>query len=179
MMAYIMWHYRKKFFAFVFLALFLIGSGLGYVLMNQQNKMPETMPADFAFSIKFGITSKNEINTFTGTVTKDLVAKGTATTTIAFTKEEMEEIYEKMREFNVLEPKKLIPLVKRGEKTPYSEDFWSIRLNGQTIDFYWTDRYIGTTRDGEELSQLREFIFEIVKNKEEYKKLPEAEGGYS
>lgn len=91
----------------------------------------------------------------------------------------MEEIYEKMREFNVLEPKKLIPLVKRGEKTPYSEDFWSIRLNGQTIDFYWTDRYIGTTRDGEELSQLREFIFEIVKNKEEYKKLPEAEGGYS
>lgn len=81
-----MWHYRKKFFAFVFLALFLIGSGLGYVLMNQQNKMPETMPADFAFSIKFGITSKNEINTFTGTVTKDLVAKGTATTTIAFTK---------------------------------------------------------------------------------------------
>lgn len=125
-----MWRYRKNFFAFVFLALILIGCGLGYVLLNQQNKMPETMPADFAFSIKFGITSKNEINTFTGTVTKDLVAKGTATSMISFTKEEMELFYAKIREFNVLEPKRLIPKVKKGEITPYSEDYWKIRLNG-------------------------------------------------
>lgn len=173
-----MWRYRKRYFPLLFLVLIMLGFGIGYVLLSQQNKMPETMPADFAFSIKFGITSKNEINTFNGTFTKDLIAKGTATTHLTFTKEEMESIYAKVREFNILEPKRLIPRVKTGEKTPYSEDYWKIRMNGQMYEFYWTDRYLGMTKDGEELQEVREFIFDIAKNKEEYKKLPEAEGGY-
>ena len=36
--------------------------------------IPEEMPNDFNFSIQFGVQKKNEINTFEGTVTKDLIA---------------------------------------------------------------------------------------------------------
>ena len=47
--------------------------------------MPKDMPNDFDFSIQFGVQKKNEINTFEGTVTKDLIADGTVTTEVILT----------------------------------------------------------------------------------------------
>lgn len=55
------------------------------------------MPDDFNFSIHFGVQKRNEINTFDGTVTKDLIADGTATTELTLTKDEMKDIYKKCK----------------------------------------------------------------------------------
>jgi len=56
-------------------------------IIEQQNLMPQEMPEDFDFMVRFGYgeVTKNEINTYQDTVTKDLVVKGTATADIAFT----------------------------------------------------------------------------------------------
>lgn len=140
--------------------------------------MPDEMPNDFEFSVQFGVGSKNEINTFNNTVTKDLVVDGTITKKIPLTKEEIKSVYEKMKQINVLEPKKLEQKKKRCMQTPYSEDKWKIKLNGETITFYLSEEYCNYTNDAKQLIELRNYIFDIVLNKDEYKKLPEPSGGY-
>ncbi|TFE31580.1 hypothetical protein [Cohnella luojiensis] len=141
------------------------------------NTMPEKMPDDFNFSVRFGITSKNEVNTFDSTVTKDLVVNGTAKATIRLSEKEMTDIYNQMREIDILRDLKLVAR-SNCYKTPYSEDFWKVQLNAQAVMFDWSDEACEMTENAEKLKQLRQFILDIVKKKPEYKELPEAEGGY-
>jgi hypothetical protein len=143
-----------------------------------KNNMPDDMPNDFDFLVQFGVGSKNEINTFDNTVTKDLVIDGTITKKIPLTKEEIKKVYEKMKEVNVLESKKLEPKKKRCMQTPYGEDNWKIKLNGETITFNLSEEYCNPTKDAKQLIELRNYIFGMVMNKEEYKQLPESRGGY-
>lgn len=147
---------------------------------GQQNKMPKEMPGTFDFMVRFGYgtVNKNEINTFQDTVTKDLIMNGTATAQITLSKEEMRSIYIKMREINIMGEKELGAANQTCERVPYSEDIWEVNINGETKTLTWTDRYCAQTSDMEQLLELRDFVEQIVKTKEEYKKLPESEGGY-
>ncbi|WP_042475674.1 hypothetical protein [Bacillus ndiopicus] len=139
--------------------------------------LPDEMPTDFNFKVQFGIGTKNIIDTYENTVTKDLISDGTASTPFQFTEEEMTFIYNEMKESDVGATKKLIPKSNCGME-PYSEDIWHITINGQTIDYELTDRYCKLTKDAEELLALREKIFSIVRSKPEYQDLPEPRGGY-
>ncbi|ULO10285.1 hypothetical protein H1230_10025 [Paenibacillus sp. 19GGS1-52] len=142
--------------------------------------MPEVKPDDFAFSIAFGYgtTNKNEINTFEHTVTKDLVTKGTATATLTLTNDEMQLIYERMREINVLKELKLETASSGCSTTPYSEDRWEVLINGVERNFEWSSEKCELTDDAQQLKELRDYIFERVSTKKEYIELPEAVGGY-
>lgn len=144
------------------------------------NKMPKDMPSTFNFMVRFGIgtVNKNEINTFQGTVTKDLIENGTASAKIKFTKEELSSIYLKMRDINIMAIQNLSPAVSGCERVPFSEDMWEISINGETNTFTWTDKHCNLTEEAEQVLELRKFIQDIVEEKPEYIKLPEAEGGY-
>lgn len=140
--------------------------------------MPEHMPEDFNFAIQFGIGKKNEINTFENTVTKDLILDGTATTEINFTKEQMNNIYKKMKEINILETKKFTPKSDNCVQQPHGEDEWKIRIDGRMVTVFISGKYCTTTNDARQLIRLRDYIFNIVKNKPEYKQLPNSKGMY-
>ncbi|WP_078544863.1 hypothetical protein [Litchfieldia alkalitelluris] len=74
-------------------------------LMDVENEvlMPDEMPGDFNFSLKYGVGALNEINTFKNSYTKDLVEDGTITTDLTFSKNELRNIYSEMkRPFNIL-----------------------------------------------------------------------------
>ena len=71
---------KKQYLLLLFVGMILVGCGVVYFFVKQQNRMPDTMPGDFAFDIKFGVQSRNEINTLQGTFTKDLISNGTVTT---------------------------------------------------------------------------------------------------
>lgn len=163
----------RNYLSLIIAIVLLVISGCGV-----KNTMPDEVPKDFDFLVQFGVGSKNEINTFDNTVTKDLVADGTITEKILLTKEETEMVYQKMKEINVLEPKKLEPKKKSCMQTPYDEDRWKIKLKGETITFYLSGEYCNLTKDAKQLIELRDYIFDIVLNKDEYKKLPESNGGY-
>ena len=140
-------------------------------------KMPEIMPNDFNFSVSFGIGKKNEINTFNGTVTKDLITDGTKTISLMFSKEEMQAIYEKMKEIKIHEPKEFIP--KKGcHKEPFEEDEWTIQIRGKTITLSISWEYCDQTEDATKFLNLRNYIFNLVKSKDAYKSLPNPSGGY-
>lgn len=139
--------------------------------------MPENMPADFVFSVKFGIYKRNAINTIDQTVTKDLIEDGTATTDINITEEEMKEIYELMKEVNVGEHKNLISKTNCMQE-PYEEDEWIISFDGQTIKYSYSEAHCELTDDAKQLMNLRNRVFQMVKKKEAYKELPKSIGGY-
>ncbi|MGO4546103.1 hypothetical protein AB4Z29_15010 [Paenibacillus sp. 2TAB23] len=148
--------------------------------VKQTIKMPKDMPSTFDFMVRYGYgtANKNEINTFQGTITKDLIANGTATTPMKFTKEELRSIYNKMREMDIMSEKKLETEVKGCETVPYNEDIWEVNVNGNTVTMSWTDRYCSQTVEAEQLLELRQFVELIVQERTEYQNLPESEGGY-
>lgn len=164
---------QVTFLLFIF-TLFLSGCGLKN---DTKDVMPEEMPSDFGFSVKFGVGKKNEFNTFEGIVTKDLVADGTATINLPLTIEEKAKIYEKMKNINIISMKELTPKTECMTK-PYSEDEWKITINGEKITPYISGAYCEKANDENKLIDLRNYIRNIVQSKVEYKKLPEATGGY-
>jgi hypothetical protein len=145
---------------------------------SNNNTMPDEMPNNFDFLVQFGVGSKNEINTFTNTLTKDLIEDGTIETSLTFTPDEMKEIYQKMSEIYITAPKTLIPPKTDCRLAPHNEDYWEIVINGERLELGWTNKYCKTTNDAKQLLEVRNYIFDIVKNKDEYKELPEAKGGY-
>ncbi|WP_226670317.1 hypothetical protein [Metabacillus litoralis] len=139
----------KQIFLLVFiLALLVTGCN------EKENNMPEEMPSDFDFLIQSGVQSKNEINTFENIVIKDLIVEGTASTESSFSEEEMKKIYQKMREINIMEPKGLMPEKANCMQTPYEEDKWKIKLNGETQTIYLNGEYYETTDDAQQLIEL-------------------------
>ena len=137
------------------------------------------MPSDFDFSVSYGYgdRTKNEINTYADTVTKDLIMNGAATADIALSDDEMRGIYAKMREIDIMAAKKL-PEKNGCFRTPSNEESWKVTANGETTTFTWTDEYCDLTDDANRLLELRRYIHGIVEAKEAYKALPAAEGGY-
>lgn len=136
--------------------------------------MPEEMPEDFGFSVRYGVGKKNEIDTFNGVVIKDLISNGTAKANITFSDKEMSEIYQKMKEINVLEEKNF---TSNCAIEPNDETDWEIVFNGETL-FHSITQYCDPTEDAVQFLELRDYVFDKVKSKKEYLKLPEAEGGY-
>lgn len=151
------------------------------VISTTTRSMPKEMPTDFDFSIKFGVQKKNEINTFEGTVTKDLIADGTVSTELTLTEEEMKDIYMKMKEINIAEQKVLIPEPINGAvclQKPYEEEAWKIMINGETITHFISGEYCEPTNDAKQLIDLRKYVFNIIKSKDTFKSLPESKGWY-
>ncbi|MBD7971002.1 hypothetical protein [Paenibacillus gallinarum] len=147
--------------------------------VKQKTEMPLKMPTDFNFMVSFGYgeVTKNVIDTYTGTVTKDLITQGSATANIIFTTDELREIYDKMKTIDIMGPKKS----SKEEgcfKTPSNEDKWKITVDGETKIFSWTDQNCRMTEDANQLLELRIYIQQMAQESEAYKSLPEAEGGY-
>jgi hypothetical protein len=141
--------------------------------------MPAAMPSDFDFSVSYGYgdKTKNVIDTYEDTVIKDLIMNGAATANIALSDDEMREIYAKMQEIDIMAAKKL-PKENGCSQKPSNEESWKVTVNGETTTFTWTDEYCDMTEDADRLLALRKFIQGIVEDKEAYKALPAAEGGY-
>jgi hypothetical protein len=146
---------------------------------TQKVQMPNKMPEDFNFTVSFGYgdVNKNEVNTYNDTVTKDLITKGTATTNLSLSNEELQTIYSKMKDIDIMAEKQL-PVRGSCSQTPSNTDSWKITINGETTTLTWTNEYCGMTKDAEQLRELRTSIWKIVEGKAAYKALPAAEGGY-
>ncbi|OKP75532.1 hypothetical protein A3842_19775 [Paenibacillus sp. P3E] len=140
--------------------------------------MPEKKPGDFAFSVRYGITARNEINTFNGTVTKDLISNGTATINLRLTDAEMDDIYQQLRGMNALGGLELEIKDKTCGREPYTEEHWTIQVNGQQETLNWSEANCEITADAKRLEALRIKIVKLVQSRPEYQALPEAVGGY-
>lgn len=85
-----------------------------------QNVMPQEMPGDFDFLVRYGYgeATKNEINTYQDIVVKDLIMNGTATANVTLTGDEMRSIYDQMKEINIIGTMELVPARQSCAVTP-------------------------------------------------------------
>lgn len=160
------------------LLLVLLALLIGCGIKGPENNMPETMPDDFAFKVQYGYYRNDEVNTFNGTVTKDLIEDGKATTEIIFTQEELKDIYSKMREINITSPKELEPKIIDCQHEPHYDFGLKVQINEEITEYTWSGQYCEPSKDAGEIEDLIAYIHSLVKEKPEYKKLPEPTGGY-
>ena len=146
---------------------------------NANNQMLENKPSDFNFVLNYGVDAKNQLDTQKELFTKDMVMDPSVTTTLKLTDEEMNEIYTLMKNINIFNYPNNFNSYSHSRRTPYSTYSFKIIVNGKEKNINWKDEGASDNKDAVDLRNLIIRIQEIVRSKDEYKKLPEAKGGYA
>ncbi|PKM77290.1 MAG: hypothetical protein CVU90_08265 [Firmicutes bacterium HGW-Firmicutes-15] len=142
---------------------------------------------EFNFLLQYGISARNQIDTFNGTYTKDLISAGTKTIKLRFNDTELSDIKKQMQQISILDyPEKFVPETNRYV-TPNITYNLKINIDGTTKEIHWEDYNcfdidgIAKLVEPVEATKLRNVmgnIITIIEQKEEYKKLPQPVGGY-
>ena len=126
--------------------------------------------------LQFGFV--DELNTFEGTFTKDLVMDGLITVEFWLSKEDQESIIQLAQELSFFSLPNTIPM-KPGvgmEPNP-SPDSLRIKFEDMDKTVVWSYPNDSENTDYKKVIELSEHIMSIVKESETYKLLPEARGG--
>jgi len=164
----------------------LIIAGLALILAVTGLTSCTTRPAEvsnFNLIFKYGVMARNELNTFEGTYTKDMVIDPSITVELSLTEEELDRIYQKMVEIDFFDypdeyKATVFPWQSKGLKLPYSSYYFRVEYDSKTKELSWKDNILNKDKRAEKLRELIKFIRDIIESKEEYKQLPPARGGY-
>jgi len=144
----------------------------GFLILCQKDNQIQK-PDDFNFIFRYGVGGKNEIDTFKGTYTKDMVTEPSITIDFKLSDSEMEGVYKKIEEleiFNITEKNKDNLIV-----TPCNSYYLKVQSKSEVKDISW-DNCSGTPN--ERLTELSDYITSIIESYEEVKNLPVPEGAY-
>ncbi|MGD8189699.1 DUF4362 domain-containing protein [Brevibacillus ginsengisoli] len=146
--------------------------------MEQANDPSVVVPKDFHFKVKFGVEAKNEINTFSDSLTKDLIKDGVITIhNFTFKNDELIEIYNEIKKADIFLKKELNSNTY-CRQIPFNSYELSVQFNGRFQTYTWSEENCGLTKDAQDLTRIVQLIRRIVEKKEQFKKLPESRGGY-
>jgi hypothetical protein len=150
----------------------------GCSLPNSESQLPSSMPKDFNFVFNYGVGAKNQLDTSKGQYTKDMVIEPSITASLKLTNEEMNKIYEEMKKISILTYPDTFSPKTNAMRTPF--DTYSIKIiaDGREKNIFWKDQYVAESKEAVQLRELFNKIREIIINKDEFKKLPAAKGGY-
>jgi hypothetical protein len=169
----------KLFIKVIWLCVLLIATLLaGCNLTSTKNKLPSTKPKDFNFVFSYGVGSKNQLDTIKGQYTKDMVTEPSVSTNLKLSDEDMDTIYSEIRKINILDYPDSFKPKNNVKQNPYYTYNFKIIANGIEKNISWVDENVSESKEAVQLRELFKKIQEITENKEEYKKLPEAKGGY-
>lgn len=143
-----------------------------------KNKLPSTKPKDFNFVFSYGVGSKNQLDTIKGQYTKDMVTEPSVSTNLKLSDEDMDTIYSEIIKINILDYPDNFKPKNNVIQTPYYTYNFKIIVNGMEKNISWADENVSESKEAVQLRKLFKKIQEIIESKEEYKKLPEAKGGY-
>ena len=142
-------------------------------------------PGDSNFNLifKYGVGATNELNTFNGTFTKDMIMEPSIKVKLSLSEEELDSIYQKMVEIDFFNyPDRFSVTVPPGESiimvTPYESYYFKVRYDSRVKELWWEDEIKNENIEADRLRELIELIWSIIQSKEEYKKLPPPKGGY-
>lgn len=169
----------KLFSKAVYLYILLIAILLvGCNTTSTKNQLSLAKPKDFNFVFNYGVGAKNQLDTIKGQYTKDMVIEPSVSTNLKLTDEEMNTIYSEMMRINILDYPENFKPKNNGFQTPFSTYHIKIIIDGKEKNISWEDENISQSKEAVQLRELFKKIQEIIVNKEEFKKLPEAKGGY-
>lgn len=157
----------------------LVATLLG--LMGCGNPTPGE--SNFNLIFKYGVGARNELNTFKGTYTKDMVSDPSITVNIYLSEEELHKIYQKMIEIDFFDyPDRFSVSVPPGASvgivTPYGSYYFKVEYDSEIKELWWEDEIINEDEKANKLRELIQLVRDIIESKEEYQKLPEPSSGY-
>jgi len=145
-------------------------------------QMPTEKPNDFTFILKYGVGSKNVLNTKDGTFTKDMISSGTKTTDLKLSDDELGTVYTNLRMIKIMNyPEVFKPdrfAITQRSVSPYMTYDLTIGYNGKQKTVIWDDESLSEESEAKNLRDMINRVISILESKDEYKKLPEPEGGY-
>lgn len=148
---------------------------------------PKVSPkqSDFNFIFKWGVSFEhpNELNTFNGTFTKDMILDPSITTNLVLSQQEIDRIYQKIMEIDLMSyPYTFKVNVPPGSPTkgvtPSDRYYFKVNFGSQIKEVSWDDRILNEDAQASKLRSLCQLIINIIQSKEEYKILPTPKGGY-
>jgi hypothetical protein len=144
---------------------------------------PVADTSNFNFVFKYGVTLRNELDTFNGTYTKDMILAPLITINLRLTGEELNQILAKMEEIDFFSYPDVFEVeVPPGGTvtvvTPYNKYYFKVRYGSDTKELRWDDEIRNPDEQANRLRELVNLIRSIIESKEEHKSLPEPKGGY-
>ena len=169
----------KKILALLLITFFivLVGSFLYYEKIQSDMVKSENV-GDFELLFKYGVGAKNELDTFNGTYTKDMVIDPSITINLTLTVEEKWQIMNKIYPIDFFNLPSSFPINPHMWKTPQTDYFLKVQNGTQTNEVYWNDNSILEDSVEKNLNQLVIYLIEIIENKAVYKALPTPTAGY-
>lgn len=164
---------------------------LGIVIVTAPKIQDKSEIATFATKsniiFRYGISGAkhmNELNTFKGIFTKDMVNKDPVKTKLDLTQYELDTIYQKMIDIEFFSyPRRFHPKLEVdviGEVTPFSIYYLEYKDETRTKIVQWNTRYWAPEDTKyKNLKELSHQIIKIIQDKPEYQKLPEPTAGYA
>ena len=141
--------------------------------------------AEFGLIFNYSVMARNQLNTLSGIFSKDMIVGPRprfATTKMALSDDEVEEIRLKMQQIDFFNyPREFV--TAQGDTvervTPASSYKFSVARDSILTRVEWKDN-IRNANDpkADRLRELADLIRAIIRSKEEYKRLPDPQGGY-
>jgi len=142
--------------------------------------------SDFNLVFRYGhyhVEAKNELNTFRGSYTRDMVTRSPITVKLCLTKEDLDRIYLKMMEIDffsypdVFHVKHMGDII--GEASHWNTYFIMVQNGTKVKTVRWDSRYlISGNEEYDSLMELVRLIWKIIEAKPEYQRIPEPRAGY-
>jgi hypothetical protein len=122
---------------------------------------------------------RDELNTFNGTLTKDLVLNGTVTVPFWLTKSEQESVLVELARVDFFYlPDTLLRMAGVDISPNSGTQLLRIEVGSQTKTVIWSYLIDPSHPASQRITQLSQAIQGIIESKPEYKQLPPARGGY-
>lgn len=145
---------------------------------------PQPRPSGLALTglvFAYGVGARNVLDTTRGTFTKDMVTASPITISLELSAADVARISEKMDEIRFFSyPSVFTPTLADGggEKTPFATYRFVARAESGTKVVMWADKFTTADERALRLRSLARLIERLIVSTPEYKRLPEAEGGY-
>lgn len=160
-------------------------SAIYFVRQKNQSGDPNTLYGkfdDFNFRLNFNTLGKEQIDTYRGTLTKDLVMDGTKTVKFKIPNDVKKEIYKLMIDINILSFPDTLK-VDGMAVTPSCDYKLTATINGRVKTIVWKEGFYPSMidnlpKDNVNFLKLVKYISDYIYGTEEYKNMPQAKGGY-
>ncbi len=147
-------------------------------LVLPKNNGPELNPDSFNIVFRYGVGAKNELNTFNGSFTKDLVSNGTVTTPLTLSEEELKGLQQKIVEVGLFSYPDSFPLHPNRLVSPQSDCYIKVQSGSTIKEVAWNSNSLIESNIQESLDGLKDYITTLIEQKPEYQALPTPTGGY-
>lgn len=154
------------------------GELVGESVASPTAALPESPPADFAFTFTFGRCTMDTLDTFRGAYVRELGPEKQVTTALTLSDQEMAAIYERMVQIDFFDyPEQFKVQVPAGESaqviTPAPTYKLTVRADGRSHTVTWVDEIQKpTTAEADALRGLFQCLFRILQGHPDVQALP-------